>query len=146
MIDTKDIPASLYDADLPTPNIYYVTVNSAIGGVHHLYVAADTSKAAAAKVKRHCREQLGFVAIRSTCDTKMRRFRLGDYLENPDAIAKARDMAVLANERSTVLALDNRHNEVANLIADIGQMREEEKDLAWAQLEAQLGAELRQAS
>lgn len=144
MIDTTNIPAKIYDANLSTPNLYYVTIASAETGVHHLYVAADSSRGASAKVKRHCREHLGFVAIRSTCDTKMRRFRLGDYLENPSALQKARELAALNNERDVVRALDDRHKLVMETLASMMEAEEEQADMQWAQLESALGDELRQ--
>jgi hypothetical protein len=140
MIDTRTIPASLYDADLPLPNVYFCTVSSRTG-VHSLYLAADTVGSAVQKVRRHFREQEGLALYRSNSDIKLRRFRLGDYLENPQGLQQAAETARLANERSTVAALATRWDQVEALVAAVN----ETPDQDWAQVELQLGAALRAA-
>lgn len=138
MIDTRTIPASLYDADLPLPNVYFCTVAGPTG-VHSLYLAADTVGSAVQKVRRHFREHEGLALYRSNSDIKFRRFRLGDYLENPEGLQKATETARLAGERSTVAALSSRWAQVEALIAEVGDTPDQD----WAQIELQLGAALR---
>ena len=104
--------------DLPTPNIYFVTVNSAIdGSVHHLYVAADFSGAAMRKVQNLCADAHGFRPYRSNSVVKMRRLRLQDMLETPSALAKAMETARTLGEKDTLAALERRPEEIAALMA-----------------------------
>lgn len=145
-IDTSNIPAKLYDASLPTPNVYFVTVNHALQGVHTLYIAADSAGAAIQKVRVYCRDSLGFMPYRSTSNIRLRRFRLGDYLENPQGLQAAGENAALAHERDTVAALSTRHQEVQALIAELATAQQETADMNYAALEAQLGDALRAAS
>lgn len=141
-LNTKAIPASVYDADLPLPNVYFVTVTH-LSGQHTLYVAADTSGSAVQKVRRHFREHHSLALYRSTSEIRLRRFRVGDYLEHPQGLQDAREVAALANERDTVAKLDRRHQEVAALCAEVATANEVGADMDWAALEAQLGDELR---
>lgn len=138
MIDTSKVPASLYDADLPLPNVYFCTVSSP-NGVHSLYLAADTVGAAVQKVRRHFRDHEGLALYRSNSDIKLRRFRLGDYLENPQGLQQAGETAALANERSTVQALASRWDQVEALVTEVHATPNQD----WAQVELQLGAALR---
>lgn len=104
--------------DLPTPNIYFVTVNSAIdGSTHHLYVAADFSGAAMRKVQNLCADAHGFRPYRSNSVVKMRRLRLQDMLETPSALAKAMETARTLGEKDTLAALEKRPEEIAALLA-----------------------------
>lgn len=144
MIDTSNLPASIYDANLSLPNVYFVTVSSAITGTTHtLYIAADTSGSAIQKVRRHCRDSFGFMPYRSTSDIRLRRFRLGDYIENPQGLQEAGENADLAHERDTVAALATRQQEVQAVIAELATAQEEPADMDYAALEAQLGEALR---
>lgn len=104
--------------DLGLPNIYFVTVNSAIdGSVHHLYVAADFSGAAMRKVQNLCADAHGFRPYRSNSVVKMRRLKLQDMLETPSALAKAMETARLLGEKDTLAALEKRPDEIAALMA-----------------------------
>lgn len=137
----------LYNADLPLPNVYFVTVNSMTHGQHHLYIAADYTGAAMKKVQRHCRENLHFAAHRGNCDIKLRRFRLGDYLECPEGLQQAGETAHLAHEWSTVRALSERGQQVQQLVADLVEAKEGPADQAvsWNELDAQLATALQGA-
>lgn len=110
---TKVIPR----LDLPTPNIYFVTVNCAIdGSVNHLYVAADFSGAALRKVQNICSDKHGFRPYRSNSVIKMRRLRLQDMLETPSALAKAIETAKELGEKDIVAALEKRPEQIAALL------------------------------
>lgn len=112
------LPRSIADQSLPIPNVYFVTVTHAASGVHSFYVAADDSRAAVAKVRRHCADTYGFRPYRVTTDIKMRRFLLGDYLEHPQGLQQACDMAAHYNERSTLGALEGRMAYVQSVLQD----------------------------
>lgn len=142
MIDTADIPASVYDASLPTPNVYFVTVHHNSDGTRTLYIASDSSGGAIQKVRRHFRHHHQLALYRGNCDIKLRRFRLGDYLECPQGLQEAGEHAAMAHERSTVAALATRQKEVERLVADLTTL-EEEVSTDWAQVEAGLAEELR---
>lgn len=144
-IDTRNIPASVYDADLGLPNVYFVTVQHVTAAPQTLYVAADSSGAAVQKVRRHFREHHALALYRSNSDIKMRRFRLGDYLENPQGLQQAGETAALAHERDTVAKLAARRHEVEALLAELTSVDEGPADMDWAAVEAQLGEALRSA-
>lgn len=146
-IDTRNIPGNVYDASLGLPNVYFVTVNTASHGAMTLYIAADYSGAAIQKVRRHFRDQHGLALYRSNSDIKMRRFRLGDYLENPQGLQEAGENALMAHERDTAAKLATRQEEVNELLAQLATAHEDEgpADMDWAVIEAQLGEALRSA-
>lgn len=141
---TNDIPANLYDADLPTPNVYFVTVTHVTAAPETMYIAADTSGSALQKVRRHFRQHHHLALYRGNCDIKMRRFRLGDYLECPQGLQEAGEAAAMAGERSTVAKLATRYTEVSNLVAELATAGEGPADMDWAQVEADLAEQLRQ--
>lgn len=128
------------DADLPLPNVYFVTVDSATHGRHHVYVAADFSGSAVAKVQRHCAENLRFRPSRGNSDIKLRRFKLGDYLECPEGLQAAYELAASMHERSTVEALNKRRHEVGQILEQIAQVGATD----FAAVERALAEELRQ--
>lgn len=104
--------------NLSTPNVYFVTVNSALdGSVYHLYVAADFTGAALRKVTNLCVDRHGFRPYPSNSVIKMRRMRLQDYLENPRALGMAIDTAKELGEKDIVRALEKRPEEIAALLS-----------------------------
>ena len=103
--------------DLPTPNIYFVSVDHAAGGMHHLYVAADFSGAALRKVTNLCVDRYGFRPYRSNSVIKMRRLRLQDMLETPSALSRAIETAKELGEKDIVAALEKRPEQIAALLA-----------------------------
>lgn len=106
------------EQDLSLPNVYFVTVSSAITGeTHHLYVPADFSGSAFLKTQNICADRYNFRPYRSNSTVKMRRLRLSDYLENPDALRAALVTAAELGERDTVAALRRRPQEIAALIS-----------------------------
>ncbi len=104
--------------NLPTPNIYFVSVNSALTGESfHLYVPADFCGSALKKVQNICADRHGFRPYRSNSVIKMRRLKLQDMLETPSALSKAIDTARELGERDTITALERRPEEIAALMA-----------------------------
>lgn len=143
-IDTNSIPKSIFNADLPTPNVYFVTVQHITAAPETMYVAADTSGQVVQKVRNHFRHEKQLALYRSNSDIKMRRFRLGDYLECPQGLQEAGEVAAMAHERDTVAKLATRQQEVAALVAELTTPQEEERpSVDWAALEAEMGALLR---
>lgn len=130
----------MHDIDLPLPNIYYATVQSAITGeVHHLYVAADFTGAAITKVSNLCAEFKGFRPYRSTATVKLRRLKLQDYLDNPDALRLATFNAAALGERETCQRLQHRPRQVNAALVAAGAKVDTEA------VAAALGEALRQA-
>lgn len=111
------MPQDIKNADLPLPNVYFASVTSAISGdTHHLYVAADFSLAAMRKVARLCADRYGFRPYRGNSVVRLRRFRLLDYLQTPQAIDAAINNAHHLGEQDTIEALNRRPAEVARLL------------------------------
>lgn len=144
MIDTSNLPAGVYDANLPTPNVYFCTVHHNVEGARTMYVAADSSGSAIQKIRRHFREHHHLALYRGNCDIKLRRFRLGDYLECPQGLQEAGENAAMAHERSTVAALATRQKEVESLVAELATAQDETVSTDWAQVEQELAEQLRQ--
>lgn len=136
-----ELPRELRDMDLPTPNVYLATV-SYQGNLYTTFIAADYSGAALAKVQRWCVDNHLFRPTRGNSDTKLRRFRLGDYLDTPEGLHQAIINAQEAHERSTLEALAERHEQVNTLLADL--LDADRKD--FAALEAELAKALRNAA
>lgn len=146
-MNTENIPAALYNANLPTPNVYFVTVTHNTLAAETMYIAADTSGQAIQKVRNHFRHEKQVALYRGNCDIKLRRFRLGDYLECPQGLQEAGEVAALAHERDTVAKLATRQQEVAGLVAEMTTPQEEERpSVDWAALEEEMGALLRQTA
>lgn len=135
----QEIPKEIADQSLPLPNIYFVTVMHVQTGVHSFYLAADSSAAAVQKVRNYCAEQFGFRPYRSTTDIKLRRFLLGDYLENPQGLQEAVDIAHAMGERSTVESLEGRMADVQSLL----QTTQEATSVDFDEVAEKLANELR---
>lgn len=116
MIDLNDLPKDLANRNVELPNVYFVTVMHHTKGVESFYLAADSTPAAYSKVRRLCMQDYGYRPTRTTTDIKYRRFMLGDYLENPQGLAAAAEMAKYLNERSTVQALEGRMAKVQSIL------------------------------
>lgn len=93
------------DQDLPLPNIYWCTVDMPDHGKHHAHLAADHTKAAVQKMANWCAENKGFRPMRSNSKLKVRRLKLGDLLENPEAYTVALNHARAAGERDIIQGL-----------------------------------------
>ncbi|CAD5377344.1 hypothetical protein OF001_U20271 [Pseudomonas sp. OF001] len=111
----------MHDIDLPLPNIYFASVTSAVTGeTLHLHVAADFVGAALSKVGNLCADQHGFRPYRSNAVIKLRRLKLLDYVQNPEALGAAISNATLLGERETVARLAHRPRQVNALLNDLG--------------------------
>lgn len=109
------------NVDLPLPNIYFVTVQSVFDATPILlYVAADFTGSALKKVQNICADQHNFRPYRSNSVIKMRRLKLADMLECPEALGKALDTAHLLGERDTIARLASRPAEVRRAVAKQG--------------------------
>lgn len=93
-------------ADLPYPNIYWITVNHMDHGTFHNYIAGEFTDAAKRKFENWCRETHGFAPHRSNSTIKMRRMLLGDVLQRPEVYDIALDFARRKGETDIVKALD----------------------------------------
>lgn len=102
------------NTDLALPNIYLASVSSVVtGDTHHMYVAGDFVGAAVRKVTNLCVDYHGFRPYRSTATIKLRRLKLQDYLEHPDALRLAVENARHLGERETIARLSHRPRQVA---------------------------------
>ena len=111
----------MHNVDLPLPNIYFATVESAVTGqTIHTYIAADFVGAAIAKVGNLCADRHGFRPYRSTATVKLRRLKLQDYLDNPDALRLATFNAAALGERETCLRLQHRPRQVNEALIKVG--------------------------
>lgn len=107
----------MHNVDLPLPNIYFATVESAVTGqTIHTYIAADFVGAAIAKVGNLCADKHGFRPYRSNSVIKLRRLKLLDYVQSPDALGTAISNATLLGERETAARLTHRPRQVAGLL------------------------------
>lgn len=93
------------DADLPLPNIYLASVYPFNKPAISVYVAADHTRPAVQKVSNMVAASHYFRPMRSNSVIKMRRLRLGDVIENPDAYTRALLSAKAAGETDIVAAL-----------------------------------------
>lgn len=136
-----ELSRDLRDMDLPTPNVYLATVSHQ-GKTYSTFIAADYSLAAIRKVQRWCVDNHLFRPTRGNSDTKLRRFKLGDYLETPEGLQQAMINAQEAHERDTVLALGKRHQQVNDILTEL----QGTSQCDFASLEAQLTEALRSAA
>lgn len=95
------------DQDLPVslPNVYWCTADYPGKGRHHTYLAAGHTKAAVQKMANWCADNKGFRPYRSNSTLKVRRLKLGDLMENPDAFAAALANARESGERDVIAGL-----------------------------------------
>ena len=134
-----ELSRELRDKDLPTPNVYLATITHQ-GQMYSTYVAADYSLAAIKKLQRWCVDNHHFRPTRGNSDTKLRRMRLGDYLETPEALQEALINAQEAHERDTCLKLAERRDHVNSLLADLMRTTQCDFEAVEAELAAALNA------
>lgn len=78
------------NTNVPTPNVYFATLYSVeTGKMHHAYIAGQYIGQAVAKVRAYCEQELHFSPKRTTSEINMRRFLLGDYVDNPTGLQEA---------------------------------------------------------
>lgn len=103
----------MHSTDLPLPNIYFASIHNGLTGeTHSIYVAADFTGAAFAKVGNLCADRFNFRPYRSNATIKLRRLKLGDMVENPYALTAAVEVAHALGERETVARLQHRPRQV----------------------------------
>lgn len=141
-MNLSDLPKEIADKNLPLPNVYFCTVLHAEKGTYSFYLAADSSASAVQKVRNYCASNYGFRPYRSTTDIKLRRFLLGDYLENPEGLMQAADLARELGENSTLRDLEGRMKEVQSLLQQARELPEAD-DVDYDEVSAMLGRELR---
>lgn len=99
-----DVPRN-DDVELPLPNVYWCTVRTMDGREWHQMIPADFTGSALQKMIRHTRDKHNFQALRSNSVTPMRRLKLSDLLENPQAFREALQFAMDNGEADTVKGL-----------------------------------------
>ena len=123
--------------ELPRPNVYFVTIHSAITGQpHHLYLAAESARGVITRLRRICPDRYGFMPYPSNCVIKMRRFRVQDYFQSPQGLVEALHLAQLLGERDTVNALKRRPKDVEDALQ--ASTSRVDTDAAWAALESEM--------
>lgn len=127
---------NLHAIDVPGINVYFVTVESPHipNGSVSLYLAGDFSLSIVRKVQRLCADQYLFRACRTNSHIRMKRFRLGDYAENPQGLLDAFTLAEQLGERDTMRALCQRPQQVADLI----RLHQPSHDDVWDRLAAEI--------
>ena len=108
-LDTLDLTA-----ELPRPNIYWATIDSAQVGRMDTYVAADHTLPAVRKVVAWCEEHRGIRINRSNSMVRMRRLKLADLLESPEVWTTALGNARAARQLDIVQALERLPGVIAN--------------------------------
>lgn len=96
----------LSNTDLPLPNVYWCSVDMPEVGQFHTHLASDHTIAAVKKMANWCAENRGFRPYRSNSQLKVRRLKLGDLIENPEAHRIALDNARAAGESDVIAALE----------------------------------------
>lgn len=95
-----------FNMDLPYPNIYWGTVVHSTAGTYNVYIAAQYTGAAKQKVENWCSEVHGFRPYRSNSELRLRRLKLGDIVQHPEAFDAARKFSLDRGESDIVAALD----------------------------------------
>lgn len=97
------------DADLPAPNLYlcsvYPLVTPAPFDPVHVNLCADYTAAVMRKVSNYMVDKHNFRPYRSNATVKVRRLKLGDVIQNPEAYLAALLNAKAAGESDIVTAL-----------------------------------------
>lgn len=94
------------DADLPTPNVYWSTVQHFDGRTLNGYVAAAHTLPAMRRVVKDAQETLHVVLTRANSVVRLRRLKLGDLMETPEAFEQALQAARARRESDIVQALE----------------------------------------
>ena len=128
--------------DLPYPNIYWVTINGVNRAQVDTYIAGGHTNQALQKACNWCAETHFFRPTRSTAKVRMRRFLLGDLLDNPGAYHEALAKAQAANERDIVEGLLAMPAKVWLQLAqgDGFVTNQHSSDALWSQLAGEINA------
>jgi len=128
-------------ADLPTPNIYFVSVFPLAGHPVHTYFAADFTQGAINKTVNWCVDHHGFRPYRSNSTIKVRRLLLGDIIENPNAYCQALQHAKEACESDILTALRKLPKAIAALVGvPTPVLDAKAAEVLWDRLSAEVSA------
>lgn len=128
-------------ADLPVPNIYFVSVYPFTGHPVHTYFAADFTQGAINKAVNWCVDQHGFRPYRSNSTIKVRRLLLGDIIENPNAYCAALKHAKDHCEADILSALRKLPKAIADLTGvPVPVLDVKAVDALWERLSAEVSA------
>lgn len=128
------------NADLPYPNLYWVTVRKVGMPEIHTYIAGGHTNQALQKVCNWCVEHHGFRPNRSDTKVLLRRFLLGDLVDNPAAYATAMATAFANGERDIVEGLQQMPAKVWKDLRKTPKSETGLSDALWSQLSAELTA------
>lgn len=128
-------------ADLPVPNIYFVSVYPLTGHPVHTYFAADFTQGAINKAVNWCVDQHGFRPYRSNSTIKVRRLLLGDLVENPNAYCQALQHAKDHCEADILTALRKLPKAIADMVGvPVPVLDAKAADALWERLSAEVSA------
>ena len=94
-----------HDTDLPLPNVYWCTVTLPDRKKIHTHLADYHTKAVVAKLADWCERHKGSRPYRSNSQVRVRRLKLCDVIQTPDAYQVALHNARVAGEEELVVAL-----------------------------------------
>lgn len=128
-------------ADLPMPNIYFVSIYPLTGHPVHTYFAADFTQGAMQKAINWCVDNHGFRPYRSNSTIKVRRLLLGDLIENPNAYCCALKHAKDACEADILTALRKLPKAIAAIVGvPVPVLDVKAADALWDRLAAEVSA------
>lgn len=129
------------NADLPLPNLYYVSVYPNDGHAYHTYFAADHTSIAMHKTANWCVTQHGFRPYRSNSTIKVRRLLLGDLIENPNSYCAALQHAKESCESDILTALRRLPSKIAAMVGVPSPVLDTKAaDALWDRLSAEVSA------
>lgn len=129
-----------HNTELPGVNVYFASVFSSRlpNGVVELYVPADNQTYAVRKIQRVFAHQYNFRPLRSNSVIKLRRFRVGDYVENPQGLLSAYELAQQLGESDVMQQLSQRPKQVAEMLDAVPSSQNAWERLSVALQEANL--------
>lgn len=128
-------------ADLPLPNLYFVSVYPITGRPVHTYFAADFTQGAMQKAINWCVDQHGFRPYRSNSTIKVRRLLLGDLIENPNSYCAALQHAKESCEADILTALRKLPRFIADMVGvPYPVLDTKAADTLWERLSAEVSA------
>ncbi|QYW06454.1 hypothetical protein uan_042 [Pseudomonas phage UAntarctica] len=129
------------NADLPLPNLYFVSVFPLSGHAYHTYFAADFTQGAMQKTINWCVDRHGFRPYRSNSTIKVRRMLLGDIIENPNAYCQALQHAKENCEADILTALRKLPGIIAGMVGvPLPALDTKAADVLWDRLSAEVAA------
>lgn len=129
-----------HNVDIPGVNVYFASIFSSKlpNGIAELYVPADNVTFAVRKIQRVFRDTYNFSPVRSNSVIKLRRFKVGDYVENPQGLLSAYELAQQLGESDVMQQLSQRPKQVAEMLDTLPTAQSAWDQLASALQEANL--------